>query len=152
MKHFLKFETDEVGILQCERVEGINGKIPFKQIRDIIGNTVQYVYHVDLGDESIVLAIDEEGLLSGLNPTFWLYSEENMRVETYPLVGKILVVKLKGEDEIVCLSEEEIEMVKSKVMVDARNGRYYLPLNDEYIKRQNKFFKDLGFTVIKSDD
>lgn len=143
MKYFLAFETNVEGVLECSKLKGNeDGTISFKTIREVIGNIVQYVYHVNLGKSDLVIAIDEEGLLTGLKPTFWLYSEEDYRVESIPLVGKILVVKLDG-DSVLCLDENEIELVKSKVMVDRRTNRYYLPLNDEYIRDANSFLNSL---------
>lgn len=59
------------------------------------------------------------------------------------------MVRLKG-NETVCLSDKDIDLVKSKVMVDFRINKYFLPLNVDYIRRSSKAFNDF-FNIINDE-
>ena len=148
MGFFLKFHVDDRGVLQYKMVYYKGKEIPYEVLRDEIGNIIQYVYHVKLGADNLAIVVDDEGLLKGLRPTFWLYDEGTRRVESYPLVGNVLVVKVKGP-ETVGLTEDDVKKVLNMVMYDySRVGFYALPLNNDYIKKANnnlnEFFRMLN--------
>lgn len=140
--YLLKFFVGDDNLLRCEKMDCGIGEIPYNILKDGVGGYIQFVYHVNLGSDDLALVVNEEGLLDGLKPTFWLYSDENNTMEKIPLVGNVLVVKLSGED-VVGLSEDDVVSVKSKVMVDKISGRYFLPLNDDYIRKSNEFLNNM---------
>ena len=149
MNYFLKFKVNEQDVLECDKVACESYEIPYEKLRSNVDGIIQYVYHVDLGSEKLALVVNEEGLVRSLKPTFWLYNRENMVIEKFPLVGDVLVVRLKG-NETVCLSDKDIDLVKSKVMVDFRINKYFLPLNVDYIRRSSKAFNDF-FNIINDE-
>ena len=96
---------------------------------------------MDLGSKHLALVVDDEGLLKELKPTCWLYYTDSKKVESKPLVGSVLVVGL-DRDEPIGLTDEDFELVKSKVMTN-NLGYYFLPMNEEYIKSSNKSLNEL---------
>lgn len=149
MGMMLKFVKDGKG-LKDQVILTKDKVISYEEIRDAVGGYIEFVYYVDLGDEGIVIIVDEESLLKQLEPTFWLYSEKKGTVNQFPLVGNVLVVRVDGENT-VSLNLDDINLVKSKIMVDKEGKNYFLPLNDEYIDSSNEFINEFFNIIDKSE-
>jgi len=142
MSKLLKFTINEEGLLEKEVLEVKGEVIPYEMLKGNVEGWIEMVYYVELGSDNLALVVNEEGLLDGLKPTFWLYGKDNMEIMPSPLVGNVLVVGLKGED-IIGLNDIEIEEVLKRVMVDGTGKRYFLPLNKEYMKERDEFIGKL---------
>ena len=162
---FIKFYIQENGLLNCEILKSDTYVIGYEQLRKAVGGTLASCYYADFGNPNINAYVDDDGFAKGFIPTFWLADKTKCEkvgdkykvssVYKYPLVGNVVVVKhenINGDGlESICLTDEEIELVKSKVMYSRLGDNYILFMDDEYMKSSQEFYNSLkeeGFEII----
>ena len=124
---FIKFYVDDNNELKFEVIECDKYVIGYQALREAIGGYIDSVRYVDFGKSDLFAYVDDESIIREEKPTFWILDDHG--IYEYPLAGNVVVVKQKnltGEGmESVCLSEEEIELVCSKVLTDGEK-HYFL--------------------------
>lgn len=153
---FIKFYVDEDNKLQLEIMESDKYTIDYQTLRNAVGNGFDIVSYVDFGKDNIVAYVDDEGLIKKQKPTFWLIDDSESGICKYPLVGNIVIVKeenLLGDGlQSVCLTDNEINLVCSKILTDGLN-HYFLHLNTIELERRGEFYHQLqklnGFKIVE---
>lgn len=153
---FIKFYVDEDNKLQLEIMESDQYTIDYQTLRNAVGNSLDIVSYVDFGKDNIVAYVDDEGLIKKQKPTFWLIDDSESKIRKYPLVGNIVIVKeenLLGDGlQSVCLTDDEINLVCSKILTDGLD-HYFLHLNTIELERRREFYHHLqdlnGFEIVE---
>ena len=107
----------------------------FREIQKTIGGHFETVHTLQMekyfGDPSIIMLVDEEGLLKSLPMNFFGSRMYGLLDHGHPIVGDLILAKIVGED---ITAPDDAELIKDKilrdfpVMEEDKNGTDYSSL------------------------